>query len=49
MMALDKNKDGKLTRDEVTDPRLLRLFEQADTNQDGVVTKPTACGCRFPV
>src|SRR5262245_25689339 len=39
MMAFDKNKDGKLTRDEITDPRLLRLFEQADTNKDGVVTK----------
>ena len=39
MMAFDKNKDGKLTRDEVTDERLLRLFDQADTNKDGVVTK----------
>ena len=39
MMAFDKNKDGKLTRDEITDERLLRLFEQADTNKDGVVTR----------
>src|SRR5262249_7640771 len=39
MMAFDKNKDGKLTRDEVTDERLLRLFDQADTNKDGVVTR----------
>src|SRR4029077_18277841 len=39
MMAFDKNKDGKLTRDEITDERLLRLFDQADTNHDGVVTK----------
>ena len=39
MMAFDKNKDGKLTRDEITDPRLLRLFERADTNKDGVVTQ----------
>jgi len=39
MMAFDKNKDGKLTRDEITDPRLLRLFDLADTNKDGVVTK----------
>jgi hypothetical protein len=39
MMAFDKNKDGKLTKDEITDERLLRLFEQADTNKDGVVTK----------
>src|SRR5947209_6189294 len=39
MMAFDKNKDGKLTKDEITDERLMRLFEQADTNKDGVVTK----------
>jgi hypothetical protein len=39
MMAFDKNKDGKLTKDEVTDRRLHRLFDQADANKDGVVTK----------
>src|SRR2546422_2883764 len=39
MMAFDKNKDGKLTREEVTDERLLRLFDLADTNKDGIVTK----------
>ena len=39
MMAFDANKDGKLTRDEITDPRLLRLFDRADANKDGVVTK----------
>src|SRR4051794_34955593 len=39
MMAFDKNKDGKLTREEITDERLLRLFDQADTNKDGIVTK----------
>src|SRR5947209_159172 len=39
MMAFDKNKDGKLTRDEITDPRLLRLFDRADANKDGVVTQ----------
>jgi hypothetical protein len=39
MMAFDKNKDGQLTRDEVTDERLLRLFDRADTNKDGVVTR----------
>jgi hypothetical protein len=39
MMAFDKNKDGKLTKDEITDERLLRLFDRADTNKDGVVTK----------
>src|SRR5438552_410807 len=39
MMAFNKKKDGKLTKDEVTDTRLHRLFDQADTNKDGVVTK----------
>jgi hypothetical protein len=39
MMAFDKNHDGKLTKNEITDPRLLRLFERADANHDGVVTK----------
>jgi Spy/CpxP family protein refolding chaperone len=39
MMAFDKNKDGQLTRDEITDERLLRLFDRADTNKDGVVTR----------
>ena len=39
LLALDKNKDGKLTKDEVTDPRLQRLFERADKDGDGTVTK----------
>lgn len=39
MLAFDKNKTGKLTRDMITDERLIRIFEQADTNKDGVVTK----------
>src|SRR5436309_12974146 len=39
LMAFDKNMDGKLTKDEITDPRLMRLFELADANKDGVVTK----------
>jgi hypothetical protein len=38
LMKFDKNKDGKLTRDEITDERLLPLFERADANHDGVVT-----------
>jgi hypothetical protein len=38
MMAFDKNNDGKLARDEITDPRLLRLFDEADVNKSGVVT-----------
>jgi len=39
MMAFDKNKDGKLTRDELTDPRMQRMFDRAGANKDGVVTK----------
>jgi hypothetical protein len=39
MMAFDKNHDGKLSKDEVTDERLLRLFDRADTNHDGIVTR----------
>jgi hypothetical protein len=39
MMAFDANKDGTLTRDEVTDRRLLRLFDRADVDKGGVVTK----------
>src|SRR4051812_21466140 len=39
LLALDKNKDGKLTKDEVTDPRLERLFNRADKDGDGTVTK----------
>ena len=39
MLAFNKKQDGKLTKAEVTDPRLHRLFEQADANKDGVVTR----------
>lgn len=39
MMAFDKDQDGKIARSEVTDERLRRLFERADANQDGTVTK----------
>jgi EF hand len=39
MMAFDKNGDGKLTKEEVVDERLHRLFDRADANKDGVVTK----------
>jgi hypothetical protein len=39
MMAFNAKKDGKLTKEEVTDTRLHRLFDQADTNKDGVVTR----------
>jgi hypothetical protein len=39
MMAFNKAKDGKLTKEELTDPRLHALFDRADTNKDGVVTR----------
>lgn len=39
MMTFDKNMDGKLTKDEVTDSRLQSLFERADANGDGILTK----------
>lgn len=39
MMKFDKDGDGKLSRDEVTDSRLNGLFTRADADKDGVVTK----------
>jgi hypothetical protein len=39
MMSFDTNKDGQLSKDEVTDTRLLALFERVDVNKDGIVTK----------
>jgi hypothetical protein len=39
VMAFNKAKDGKLTKTELTDPRLHALFDRADTNKDGVVTR----------
>src|SRR5688572_25770578 len=39
LMAFDKNADGKLAREELTDERLLRLFDRADANKDNTVTK----------
>jgi hypothetical protein len=40
MMAFDQDKDGKLTRAEVTDARLHPLFDRADADKDGTVTGP---------
>ncbi len=39
MLAFDANKDGYLIRSEVTDNRLLRLFDRADADKNGRVTK----------
>ena len=39
MMEFDKEQDRKLTRAEVTDERLHRLFDRADADKDGVVTR----------
>src|SRR4051812_35515363 len=39
MMQFDKDTDGKLTQAEVTDARLHRLFDRADADKDGAVTK----------
>ncbi|MFQ5732379.1 MAG: SRPBCC family protein [Planctomycetaceae bacterium] len=39
MMQRDKNKDGKLTKDELDPQRGARLLERADENKDGALTK----------
>jgi EF hand domain-containing protein len=39
LMAFNKAKDGKLTKTELTDPRLHDLFDRADANKDGSVTR----------
>jgi hypothetical protein len=39
MMRFDDNQDGKLARDEVKDPRLQALFDRADADKSGEVTK----------
>ena len=39
LMAFDADKDGKLSKSEITDSRLQPLLQRADANNDGVVTK----------
>jgi hypothetical protein len=39
LLELDSNKDGKLQKSEVTDQRVQPLFERADADKDGVVTR----------
>ncbi|MDQ3330768.1 MAG: EF-hand domain-containing protein, partial [Planctomycetota bacterium] len=37
-MRLDKNGDGKISKDELADERITRLFARADADKDDVVT-----------
>lgn len=39
LMSYDADKDGKLSKTEVTDGRLLPLWQRCDANNDGVVTR----------
>ncbi len=39
MLTFDANHDGQLAKDEITDTRILALFNRADANNDGIVTK----------
>jgi hypothetical protein len=39
LMAFNKAKNGKLTKEELIDTRLHALFDRADINKDGVVTR----------
>ncbi|WP_373652027.1 hypothetical protein [Schlesneria sp. DSM 10557] len=39
MMTFDANKDGELIKEEVTDTRLVALFESADADKDGKLTR----------
>lgn len=39
LMSLDANNDGRLTKEEIKDPRLAPLLTQMDANQDGAVSK----------
>lgn len=41
-LAFDADKDGKVSKDELTDDRLKRLFDRADADKDGFVTKAEA-------
>ncbi|WP_158265267.1 hypothetical protein [Blastopirellula marina] len=38
LMKMDADQDGQLSKDEVTDRRLMRLFVAADTDKDEVLT-----------
>lgn len=42
LLAFDADKDGKVSKDELTDDRLKRLFDRADADKDGFVTKAEA-------
>lgn len=38
MMKFDQDHDGRIARQEITDARLLRLFDHADVDHDGFVS-----------
>ncbi len=40
-MSNDKNKDGKVTREELPE-RMQRILDRADTNEDGAIDKSEA-------
>lgn len=39
VMQLDKDKDGKVSKDELGDSRISGMFERADADKDGFLTK----------
>lgn len=39
MLELDADKNGELSKAEVSDPRLASLFARADADHDGILTK----------
>ena len=51
MFAFDRDKNNTLSKSEITDERLLRIFDRADADKDGSVTKDelTALSAKEPV
>jgi collagen type III alpha len=42
LMGLDKNDDGKVTKDEMPERMQERMLERIDTNEDGAIDKKEA-------
>lgn len=42
IMGMDKNNDGKVTKDEMPEQMRQRILERADTNKDGAIDKQEA-------